>query len=458
MQNQLLFFNPINQIQMTYLLNLPLPLWAMFLPLGIAAILAYNLYRVQNICSKLKANYQAQLREAQNRLDEATKNSVSLTVALQGTNQLKEVAEKLHAAESELAKYKLAIRQADDNLNDVRLTWSAKSEKDAEIIRNLNTQAVEREALIVQLKKDLANESEILQERIKDKNAVISEKDAQITELNKQVEYLATLSDLNKMAAQHRLEWAESLQSKLELSEVAHNETKEDLIGEKYYIDAIAEAYKILYDLVKRNSRTRKQYDSVMQSIGEKRAFAMNNLTQSVLELANKNANRKVQTKTIIDDGKAETVVPDSLGTPRVFQADQSESVNDRHGKLIEQALQKGNEIIELCNEINRGIAEQAQRINEELASVVDMSQLESGDSVILRNSNSWVASNITHDASDTSILTYFVDGYWYSPIGRFMSNILPHENDIIQIIKPAKCYKSNKPCGFNCQGLCKDA
>jgi len=47
--------------------------------------------------------------------------------------------------------------------------------------------------------------------------------------------------------------------------------------------------------------------------------------------------------------------------------------------------------------------------------------------------------SNISHDASDISVLTYFVDGYWYSPIGRFIDDTQTHESDIVQIIKPAK-------------------
>jgi len=357
---------------MTYLINLSLPLWAIFLPLGIAAVLAAKYYQSESAFSKMKSNYQAQLREAQNRLDEATKNSVSLTLALQGTNQLKDVSEKLHKAESD---------------------------------------AVEREILVRALRADLANESEILQGRIKDKNAVISERDAQI----------------------------EQLQSKLQLSELAHNETKEDLIGEKYYIDAIAEVYKVLYGLVKRNSRTRKQYDAVMQSIGEKRAFAMNNLTQSILELANKKASQKAQTKTIIDDGKVDGVVYDSLGTLRVFQADQSESVNNRH------------EIVNICNEVNRGIAEQAQRIKEELASVVDMSQLQVGDSIEFRNSTVKTVVRLGYDNRGINYLYWImVDSnegdHWrikdiidYTTKGYYYRNEDISNFDIIQIIKPAK-------------------
>jgi len=269
---------------MTYFLNLSLPLYFMLLPLGIAALLAAKLYQWQSIFSKVKANYQAQLREAQNRLDEA-------------------------------------MQKASDDIDKFALDNRDRCAKDAEIINKLKSEAVEREA--------------------------------HIQSLNRQIERKRLEIKDNELAV-------EQLKSKLRLSELAHIETQTDLDGERYYLDAVAEAYKILYDIVKRNSRTRKQYEGVMKSIGEKRAFAMGNLNRSVLGLADKNAKQKAQTKTIIDDGKIDGIVHDALGVARVFQADQSESVNNRHT------------VVNICNEVNRGIAEQAERIRQELE-VVDM-------------------------------------------------------------------------------------
>jgi len=348
---------------MLTILNQTLPLYFMLLPLGIAVYLASKYYKWK--AKYYKAQFTAETNALQlirdyerhkAQLEELNKNSVSLTVALQATEQLKDVTAKLHTAESELAKYKLAIRQADDNLNDVRLTWSAKSERDAEIIRGLNSQAVEREALI--------------------------------TELNKQVEILRSTVDIQKLVD----EGSELIQQQLN--------------GE---ISELKDLNDILYGIIQANSRTRKAYDKY--------------LTSKPIAGADESAPL----------GK---IIHDSLGNATVHLADQSEDVNDRHGKLIKQALQKGNEIIELCNEVNRGVAEQAERIRQELK-VVDMSQLDSGDIVKLRNGNSWAVSNISHDASDISVLTYFVDDYWYSPIGRFIDDTQTHESDIIQIIKP---------------------
>jgi len=362
---------------MSYFLNQTLPVYFMLLPLGIAAVLAVKYYQLQSAFSKVKANYQVQLREAQCRLDEAITSEKEISKSFQ------KQAARILGLESELAKYKLAIRQADDNLNDVRLTWSAKSEKDAEIIRNLNAQAVEREALIVQLNK-------------------------QIAELKLTEQFNESILASDEITQNQLRNEITQLQSKIELCEKAHIETQTDLDGERYYLDAVAEAYKLIYEIVKRNSRTRKQYDGAMKSIGEKRAFAMGNLNWSILALADKNTKQKAQAEnsynpttfshvgetinekllemnmpieevanqtcltldylyklincqvditTIAakeiervtgmsadflmrfqakyDEVMTNNVVHDILGVARVFEADQSESVNNRHGKLI---------------------------------------------------------------------------------------------------------------------------
>jgi len=359
---------------MLTILNQTLPIYFMLLPLGIAALLAANLYRVQNTFSKIKANYQAQLREAQNRLDESIASEKELrTAALNGVHELKDVTAKLHKAESD---------------------------------------GVEREALVRTLRADLSNESEILQGRIADKNAVISEKDAQIEYLNRQIERKRLEIQDNELAVE---------QIKSKLSE------REKLINELYA--SVSELHDegvdlkdlndILYGIVQANSRTRKAYSKYLDS--------------------------KKPTET----PQSETVVHDILGVARVFQADQSENVNNRHT------------VVNICNEVNRGIAEQAERIRQELE-VVDMSQLESGDMVKLRNKENRTVIDVFNNGAlgrpfgitinkGTSTVSLF-----YDKNGHY--DCVKHGFDIIQIIKPAKCYKSNKPCEFGCNGLCKDA
>jgi hypothetical protein len=418
---------------MTYLLNQSLPLWLMLMPLGIAALLAAKLCQWQSIFSKMKANYQMQLREAQNRLDAALNSESENIERLTNVHR-----EKLHAAESELAKYKLAIRQADDNLNDVRLTWSAKSEKDAEIIRNLNSQSVEREALIKSLNSQIGE----LTDKLNFNECIISGDSLIQKQLRGEIEKLQ--ADLNAA------------------------------IG-----------------VINRTKRAAKQWHKYKQSL----------VLQRMEE---------------IREAKTEKVVHGSLGNARVFEADQSESVNNRHT------------VVNICNEVNRGIAEQAERIRQELE-VVDMSKLESGDSVKFRSGaihevkNTYTPANtayfisvVTKEGSDEA---YCKNGNRY--------NLIETPSDIVQIIKPVKqevkfapqegemvhikelrgnfkvkevstrgdgylltpesnkttyfrfirdlipikgyryangfistdtCYKSNKPCEFGCNGLCKDA
>jgi len=358
---------------MNYLLNLSLPLYFMLLPLGIAVVLAAKLYQWQSIFSKVKANYQAQLREAQNRLDEANK---------------KEYFSMSHTTGVTENYYQEAHKKAEAELKDL-----------TEKCHKLESDAVEREALIVSL--------------------------------NAKIDNLLDSCALRSDRIRH-------LESKIELCEKAHIETQTDLDGERYYLDAVAEAYKILYDLVKRNSRTRKQYDGAMKSIGEKRAFAMGNLNRSILELAGKNEKQKqangqdamLQRMKEIRDVKAEKVVHDSLGNARVFQADQSESVNNRHT------------VVNICNEVNRGITEQAERIRQELE-VVDMSQLKCWDSVKLRCGavkvvKSFTICNINHDLDTHTIKIHFADNpfnHYYDKSGNYEVN-REDPMDIIKIIK----------------------
>jgi len=409
---------------MTYFLNLSLPVYFMLLPLGIAVVLAANLYRVQSIFGKMKANYQVQLREAQNRLDTALNSEAENIERLNNVHR-----EKLHALESELAKYKLAIRQADDNLNDVRLTWSVKSEKDAEIIRGLNAQAVEREALISQIRSNL---------------------DAYVFKSNqldiKVSKWAFELDELDALVKQLRGE-IEQLESKLQLSELAHIETQADLDGERYYLDAVAKAYRVFYMLVRNNSRPRKQYGAILDKMGDLERKEFIKLNKDILDMTKEKPTETPQ---------SETVVHDILGVARVFQADQSESVNNSHIK-------------DLSNEVVRGVKEQAEVINKELASV-DIRKIEIGDSLVyygglirkvvdLGDNNGggypiWI--KVENESSDSDLIRdevgYALNGsYWVNGDAK-------HEFDIIQIIKPAKCYKSNKPCDFGCNGLCKES
>jgi len=288
---------------MITILNQALPLYFMLLPLGIAALLAYNLYRVQGIFIKLKANYQNQLREAQNRLDEVLN------------------------AEAE---------------NIERLT-NVHREK----LNKLESDAVEREALIVQL--------------------------------NKQVEVLRSTVDIQKLVD----EGSELIQQQLN--------------GE---ISELKDLNDILYNIVQANSRSRKAYSKYL--------------------------NGKKTTET----PQSETVVHDALGIARVFEADQSESVNNRH------------RVVNICNEVNRGIAEQVERIRQELE-VVDMSQLESGDMVKLRNKENRTVIDVFNNGAlgrpfgitinkGTSTVSLF-----YDKNGHY--DCVKHGFDIIQIIKPAK-------------------
>jgi len=431
---------------MLTILNQTLPLYFMLLPLCIAAYLANKYYKWK--AKYYKAQFTAETNALQlirdferhkAQLEELNKNSVSLAVAMQCTEQLKDVTAKLHKAESD---------------------------------------AVEREILVRTLRADISNDSEIWQGRIKDKVATICDKQVEIGQLERQIAELKLTEQFNEAI--------------LSSDAIVQNQLRDEIAELKDLND-------ILYGIIQANSRTRKAYDKY--------------LTSKPIAGADESAPL----------GK---IIHDNIGNVTVRLADQSESVNNRHGKLIKQALQKGNEIIELCDEVNRGIKEQAERIRKELE-VVDMSQLESGDAVKLRNGNSWVVSNISHDASDISVLTYFVDGYWYSPIGRFIDDTQTHESDIIQIIKPAKsevkfkpqvdeavhikasrgnfkvkevsvqgngyllasesngiahfrfiselapikgyryengfisndtCYKTNKPCEFGCYGLCKES
>ncbi len=335
---------------MNYLLNLELPLYWLFLPLVIAGLCAYKYYQWRSIFSKMKTNYQTQLREAQNRLDEA--------LNAEG-NSLTRQANKY---ESEIAQLKLAIRQADDNLNDVRLTWAGKAEKDAEIIRGLNAQAVEREALIVSL--------------------------------NKRIELLTGNLD----AYTHK-----SNALDLKVSKWAFELDEKDELIAKLQADLTA-----AISVINRTGRGRKQWAKIE---------------------AAKRAERNSKTVTIINDGRIEGVIHDSLGVPTITQADQSEDFNARHIK-------------ELSSEVVRGIQEQNAAIKKELQQV-DMSTLEVGDSVKFRNGNIHKVSSIVTPKRDVTHfdIELFIGSVYYSFCNNgccLLSNALsPY--DIIQIIKQPK-------------------
>lgn len=339
---------------MSYLLNLSLPLWWMFLPLVIALLLAAKLYQWQRIFSKMKANYQAQLREAQNRLDEANSsilnsalhgrvqvesNSVSLNTALQSVAHLKEVTAKLH---------------------------------------KLETDAAEREALIVQL--------------------------------NKKIKDLDWLADFNN-------DLADSYKSLSDLKQDTIEQIQADLVA------AIA--------VINRTKRAAKQWGKYE---------------------AAKKAKLKGQVKTIIDDGRIEGIVYDALGVPHptenqkagivpesvkfvtVYKADQSENDNGRH------------DVLSLCDEVSRGVKEQAELIKKELASVVDLMTLEEGDSV---KSRTGIIRRVTElvfcepaQSNDTHIVKIrFNDNpfnHYYDKFGNYEIGAIDNM-DIVQIIKPAK-------------------
>jgi len=341
---------------MTYLLNLPLPLWLMLLPLGIAALLAAKYYQSQGKLQKQKAQQGKEVEAAiQNfKIEELMQQRKELVLALQSAQErAKDMTAKLNKAESE---------------------------------------ALKREALIVQLQTSISLESEILQERIKDKNAVISERDAQI----------------------------EQLQSKLQLSELAHNETKADNEGlEIQFKDALS--------VINRTKRAQKQWDKICK---EKAIKLLNTTIEAVKQKQANGQDAMLHRMNEIRKAKSETVVHDSIGVLRVFQADQSESVNNRH-------------IVALCDEVNRGIAEQAQRINEELASVVDMSALQEGDTVKFRNNTFDQIDRIQKCNTDFDYKLNFADGTVgvYMKDGSYHKSETPNMNqwDIIQIIKPAK-------------------
>jgi len=406
---------------MTYLINLSLPLYFMLLPLGIAVYLANKYYKWKAKYYALKEDADVTLlqsiyenRELKERLQDQSANTISLSQAIGMSDEIASLSEKLGKAESELE----AARVRADNYTSLSDMYKKQTEKDAEIIRGLNAQAVEREALITELNREFA---------------------AAQSEIERLIPIASDINDL-KTIHEYLVKDYEQLESKLQLSELAHIETQTDLDGERYYLDAVAEAYKILYDIVKRNSRTRKQYDGAMKSIGEKRAFAMGNLNRSILALADKNPTETPQ---------SETVVHDTLGVARVFQADQSEAVNNRHN------------VVNICNEVNRGIAEQAERIRQELRAV-DMSTLQVGDTVKFLNGTFDTVDRINKCNGDWDYRVYFSDGtvgtYMSDGSFRISSTLNLKQWSIIQIIKPAKCYKSNKPCEFNCQGLCKES
>lgn len=364
---------------MLTILNQSLPLWVMFLPLGIAALLAAKLYQWQSIFSKVKANYQAQLRELQGRLDESIASEKEISKSFQ------KQAARILELESELTKHKLAIRQADDNLNDVRLTWSKKSEKDAEIIRGLNAQAVEREALISQIRSNL---------------------DAYVFKSNqldiKVSKWAFELDELDALVKQLRGE-IEQLESKLQLSELAHNETKADIKGlEIQFKDALS--------VINRTGRAKAQWAKICKDKATK--------------LLNATVDRVKQKAGIVDK---------SVKFVTVYKADQGESDNGRHN------------IVALCNEVNRGIAEQAERIRQELE-VVDMSQLKTWDSVKLRCGavkvvKDFTICNIDHELDTHTIKIHFADNpfyHYYDKAGNYEVN-REDPMDIIQIIKATK-------------------
>lgn len=370
---------------MSYLLNLELPLWWFFLPLIISLYLAAKYY-------KWKAKYY-------------------------------DLSDRYNKAKSEYQKSVEVL--------------NSKSQKDAEIIRKLNSEAVEREVLIMQLRKDLDISNDLY-----DRQSEVIKRSQQTI--------ISSLAEI--------------------------------------------EALKVI---CKRTIRGRKQLEKYE---------------------AEKVAKRKAQAKTIMDDGKIEGVVYDSLGTPRITLADQPESYTARN-------------IVNLSIEVTRGIKEQAEAIQKEIEKDgVDMSQLEKGDKIKLRRGIIETVESVEYRSSHSNY-PYLVN------VGRF--NLLygkngcfdylnngKGENDIVQIIKQPKqpifnpqvgelvalvdsqdffsviridngryllsksevirttpplnrpfqdlkpikgnnykngyrvgyCYKTKKPCDFDCDGLCKNS
>jgi len=266
----------------------------------------------------------------------------------------------------------------------------------------LESDAVEREILVRTLRADLSNESEILQGRIKDKNDVIDERNSQIEYLNRQIE-------------RKRLE-------------IQDNELA---------VEQLKDINDVLYNIVQANSRTRKAYD-------------------------------KYITSTIVgadESAPLGKIIHDSLGNATVHLADQSKAFNNRSFKGVSFEQVNGGipkEVYQICNEVNRGFAEQAERIRQELE-VVDMSTLESGDSVKLRNNEIVKVLSIEQVeilGTKKWLLGFGINGgqEYYNENGVWGTKGKVWEWDIIQIIKPERCYKSNKPCEFGCNGLCKES
>jgi len=327
---------------MNYLLNLSLPLWAMLLPLGIAALLAAKYYQSQSKLQKQKQKHDIAFELQKMKLDELMQQRKELNEAIESRKEIQALAK--------------------DIIKDL-----------TEKCHKLESDAVEREALIKQARSNLdayVFKSNQLDLKVSKWAFELDELDSRVKQLNGEISELKDLND-------------------------------------------------ILYNIVQANSRTRKAYSKYIDS--------------------------KKPTET----PQSETVVHDILGVARVFEADQSESVNNRHT------------VVNICNEVNRGIAEQAERIRQELE-VVNMSQLESGDMVKLRNKENRTVIDVFNNGAlgrpfgitinkGTSTVSLF-----YDKNGHY--DCVKHGFDIIQIIKPAKCYKSNKPCEFGCNGLCKDA
>jgi len=371
---------------MTYFLNLSLPLWATLLPLCIAVYLANKYY-------KWKAKYYAATCEAQ-------KEIIKLN-----TDLIKRKEDFIAISERLIEKTKQCHK--------------------------LESDAIEREAHIIQLQKNLSLESEILQERISDKNRVISA-------LHVQIEQLISDKEAHLLRIDELIETIGNLDAKCKSLEKAESEVQaycQELIeaNNKYLTDLNA-----AIGVINRTKRAAKQW----AKYEAKKTFDSYKPKVTYSE--------KVAKEYGLKSPKDETITHDALGVARVFQADQSESVNNRHGKLIKQALQKGNEIIELCNEVNRGIAEQAERIRQELE-VVDMSTLESGDSVKFRNGIVRKVSEIAKyskigitydyrlrfDLSEYGITDNRLKGIiYYTRGGNWYEGLKPFELDIIQIIK----------------------
>jgi hypothetical protein len=228
-----------------------------------------------------------------------------------------------------------------------------------------------------------------------------AEREALITELNREfsaaqseIERLLPIaSDVNDLKTIHEclVKDYEQLESRLQLSELAHNETKAEIKGlEIQFKDALS--------VINRTGRAKKQWDKICK--------------EKATKLLNATVGKVKQKAGIVDE---------SVKFVTVYKADQSEDFNARHIK-------------ELGSEVVRGIQEQNAAIKKELQQV-DMSTLEAGDSVRFRKGAIMEVTEV-YKGKELYFVGFPEGDAYYKANGAWGTEGKYRPLDIIQIIK----------------------